>query len=80
MLVVALQVAYAAISISSASGPVAAGMADVPWYTWAVGFGWLAAIVPINEITKRIDTKRYVRLQKRSRLLFGTKLGMHSPV
>ena len=37
-------------------------------------------ILPTNEAVKSVDARRYVRLQKRSRLLFGTKLGMHSPV
>lgn len=71
---------YFVVSVASATGPVGAGMGNLPWYTYAVGFGWLLAIVPLNEATKAMDTKRYTRLQKRSRLLFGTKLGMHSPV
>jgi hypothetical protein len=53
---------------------------DVPWYVYVLTLAWLLAIVPVNEAAKAMDARRYVRLQKRSRLLFGTKLGMHSPV
>ncbi|CAG8501772.1 10188_t:CDS:2 [Diversispora eburnea] len=36
--------------------------------------------IPIQELVKMHDMKHYTKFQKRSKLLFNTKLGMHSPV
>eukprot|EP00730_Choanoeca_flexa_P000300 TRINITY_DN10138_c0_g1_i1.p1 TRINITY_DN10138_c0_g1~~TRINITY_DN10138_c0_g1_i1.p1 ORF type:complete len:933 (+),score=138.95 TRINITY_DN10138_c0_g1_i1:405-2801(+) len=41
---------------------------------------WIAAVIVLNETFKAYDSKREQRDQKRARLEFGTKLGMHSPV
>jgi uncharacterized membrane protein YdcZ (DUF606 family) len=77
-----LQAVFFAVYMAAtqAAAPVRFSLADLPWYTYAVGLAGVLAILPVNEAAKAMDARRYVRLQKRSRLLFGTKLGMHSPV
>jgi membrane protease YdiL (CAAX protease family) len=75
-----LQAVFFAVYMAATPAPVPFSLADLPWYTYAIGLAWVLAILPVNEAAKAMDARRYVRLQKRSRLLFGTKLGMHSPV
>lgn len=77
---VVLQAIFFVVYMASAAGAVSFSLAELPWYTYVLGLAWILAIVPLNEGAKAVDARRYARLQKRSRLLFGTKLGMHSPV
>ncbi|XP_060071400.1 transmembrane protein 94-like [Ylistrum balloti] len=46
---------------------------------WGIGFSFPLVILFINELVKRHEVKLYSRYQKRTRLHFGTKLGMNSP-
>ncbi|CAM1310652.1 KIAA0195 (predicted) [Pycnogonum litorale] len=52
---------------------------DVPFYVWIIILLWALLIVPYNEFIKLHEIRVNVRLQKRARLEFGTKLGMNSP-
>ncbi|RUS33312.1 hypothetical protein BC938DRAFT_472133 [Jimgerdemannia flammicorona] len=44
------------------------------------GFVWPVIFLPVQELVKMHDNKEYTRFQKRSKLEFNTKLGMHSPL
>ena len=53
----------------------------MPWLLVVVlAVVWLVLEIPVSELTKRQDRKRFEKDQKRLKLLFNTKLGMHSPV
>ncbi|KAK3089400.1 hypothetical protein FSP39_003342 [Pinctada imbricata] len=54
-------------------------MADLHPAVYAVGFASPVVIIGINELVKKWEVKLYARYQKRTRLSFGTKLGMNSP-
>ncbi|GBB83760.1 hypothetical protein RclHR1_10430003 [Rhizophagus clarus] len=53
---------------------------NLPYYIYIIGFILPILFIPIQELVKMHDKKEYVRFQKRSKLEFNTKLGMHSPV
>ena len=57
-----------------------AGLASVPVYVWIVGILWLIVLLPIQELLKYHNRKRFKHLQTHLKLEFETKLGMHSPV
>ncbi|XP_063445351.1 transmembrane protein 94-like [Mytilus trossulus] len=46
---------------------------------YAVGFSFPLVIIGVNELVKKYEINIYTRYQKRTRLNFGTKLGMNSP-
>ncbi|XP_057369494.1 transmembrane protein 94-like isoform X2 [Daphnia carinata] len=49
-----------------------------PLPAWLL-LSWPTLLIPFNELVKHYEIKVNVRLQKRARLEFGTKLGMNSP-
>jgi hypothetical protein len=53
---------------------------NLPYYIYLIGFISPILFIPIQELVKMHDKKEYIRFQKRSKLEFNTKLGMHSPV
>ena len=53
---------------------------QIPWFVWTVAFAPIFIILPIQELTKLHDKTEWERFQKRSKLEFNTKLGMHSPL
>ncbi|KAI9207507.1 uncharacterized protein BJ171DRAFT_276649 [Polychytrium aggregatum] len=71
-----LQIAFTAISLFS--GP--RSLSELPWYIWVLGFASPVVFVPIQEAMKVHDKKEWDKFQKRSKLEFNTKLGMHSPL
>lgn len=79
----ALQVVFFAVFQTTVTTPpgLGFGLSDIPWYCYVVG---LAAppllLIPSNEWAKHHDRVRLIRFQRRARLLFDTKLGMHSPL
>lgn len=77
VLVVALQFCFCAVSLSP-NGPFA--LARIPWYVYFLGFIFPLILVPMQELVKLHDEKEFTRFQKRSKLEFSTKLGMHSPL
>eukprot|EP00736_Rhodelphis_marinus_P004134 Rmarinus@m.21979 len=54
---------------------------DVPWLAYfLILVVWPCGVLVVDELVKRKDLPRVVRHQKRQRLEFNTKLGMHSPI
>ncbi|KAI8321349.1 hypothetical protein GQ54DRAFT_261947 [Martensiomyces pterosporus] len=52
----------------------------VSWYTYFVAFVGPLALLPLQDLCKLHDKKRWTRLQKLAKLEFNTKLGLHSPL
>ncbi|ORZ03694.1 hypothetical protein BCR43DRAFT_429587 [Syncephalastrum racemosum] len=73
---IALQFCFCAVSLAHGPFP----LANVPWYVYFLGLVWPLVLVPIQELVKMHDSKEFTRFQKRSKLEFSTKLGMHSPL
>ncbi|KAG2187033.1 hypothetical protein INT44_003261 [Umbelopsis vinacea] len=73
---IALQFAFCAVSL--AKGPYS--IRTLPWYVYFLGFAFVLVIIPAQELVKLHDLKEFTRFQKRSKLEFSTKLGMHSPL
>ncbi len=54
---------------------------DLPEYAWIVSFAvYCTLFVLIQLFLRKKDRIRWTRWQRRSKLEFNTKLGMHSPV
>ncbi|KAJ1974141.1 hypothetical protein H4R35_003757 [Dimargaris xerosporica] len=75
---VAVQTVFAAVTL--APGP-SGFMERLPWYYFIIALAgpWLF-VVPVQELTKWHDRRQYDLFQKRSKLEFNTKLGLHSPI
>ncbi|ORX90788.1 calcium ATPase [Basidiobolus meristosporus CBS 931.73] len=73
---VILQVVFCALSLLR--GPIK--LSVLPWFVYLIGLASPLVVVPIQEIVKMHDRKQFVRFQKRSKLEFNTKLGLHSPL
>ncbi|KAL7747749.1 hypothetical protein RI367_006872 [Sorochytrium milnesiophthora] len=71
------QVLFSAVSLIP--GPFHL-FAQLPWYLWLLMFGWSMPLLVIQERVTQLDRRQFVRFQKRSKLEFNTRLGMHSPV
>jgi hypothetical protein len=57
------------------------GLSSLSWWLYIVSLiGGPLIVLPIQEMAKMHDTQEWTRFQKRSKLEFNTKLGMHSPV
>ncbi|KAI9216631.1 hypothetical protein BC828DRAFT_409271, partial [Blastocladiella britannica] len=52
----------------------------LPWHFYLVLAGSLPVQIAIHETAKRPDRRQWMRFQKRSKLEFNTRLGMHSPI
>ena len=55
-------------------------LGDVPYWIYVLNVVGLLLLVPVQEAVKMHDRHEWVRFQKRSKLEFNTKLGMHSPI
>ncbi|RKP25346.1 hypothetical protein SYNPS1DRAFT_28921 [Syncephalis pseudoplumigaleata] len=53
---------------------------DLPWHVYFMVFAWPVVFMPVQELVKWRERIHYIQLQKRRKLEFNTKLGMHSPV
>ncbi|CEI97849.1 hypothetical protein RMCBS344292_11974 [Rhizopus microsporus] len=73
---IALQFCFCAVSL--AHGPFE--LSSFPWFIYFLGFAWPIVLIPVQEVVKMHDSKEFTRFQKRSKLEFSTKLGMHSPL
>ncbi|EIE87632.1 hypothetical protein RO3G_12343 [Rhizopus delemar RA 99-880] len=71
-----LQFCFCAVSL--AHGPFE--LSRFPWFIYFLGFAWPIVLIPVQELVKMHDNKEFTRFQKRSKLEFSTKLGMHSPL
>ncbi|KAJ2798583.1 hypothetical protein H4R20_004770 [Coemansia guatemalensis] len=52
----------------------------VPWYTYVIAFAGPLLLLPLQDVCKLHDKKRWTRQQKLAKLEFKTKLGLHSPL
>jgi hypothetical protein len=50
------------------------------WWVWVVGIGSAGGVLGLQEWFKRMDRREFVNWQRRLKLEFNTKLGMHSPL
>ncbi|KAJ2840602.1 hypothetical protein FBU31_000274, partial [Coemansia sp. 'formosensis'] len=57
-----------------------ARISRVAWYTYLIAFAGPLALLPLQDMCKLHDKKRWTRLQKLAKLEFKTKLGQHSPL
>ncbi|KAI7862736.1 hypothetical protein BDF14DRAFT_1851990 [Spinellus fusiger] len=73
---IVLQIIFCAISL--AHGPFE--LSRIPWLVYFIGLAFPLVLVPVQELVKMHDNKEFTRFQKRSKLEFSTKLGMHSPL
>ncbi|CAG8502932.1 3042_t:CDS:10 [Ambispora gerdemannii] len=71
-------------SISLATGPRLSpsthSLGRLPLFLYLVALLWPIIFIPVQELVRWHDRKEYKRFQKRSKLEFNTKLGMHSPI
>eukprot|EP01135_Chromosphaera_perkinsii_P004602 Nk52_evm2s291 gene=Nk52_evmTU2s291 len=56
------------------------GFSDLYWFVYVVIVVLLAFLIALNELVKNRDQRFFIRSQKMLKLIFDTKLGMHSPV
>ncbi|KAJ1748713.1 hypothetical protein LPJ79_004304 [Coemansia sp. RSA 1821] len=71
------------LSIAFAVLLLAFGDADIsriPWYSYVLAFAGPVVLLPLQELCKLHDKRRWTRLQKLAKLEFKTKLGLHSPL
>lgn len=73
---IVLQVVFCAVSLHN--GPFS--LSNLPWYIYVLAFCWPIIMIPVQELVKIHDKEEWTRFQKRSKLEFNTKLGMHSPI
>jgi hypothetical protein len=55
-------------------------LSRLPAALYVVSFVFPLVLAPIQEAVKVPDKKQFARYQKKLKLFFNTKLGMHSPV
>ncbi len=55
-------------------------LGDLPYGVWIIGFLWIIPQVLLQEMIKLHNHKIFIETQRRLKLSFETKLGMHSPV
>jgi hypothetical protein len=78
-----LQLVFAGVSMGTMPNTpelASVSLAAVPAYVYIVAFLPLPVVWVLQELVKVPDRRRYAHDQKRAKLLFNTKLGMHSPV
>ncbi|TPX40139.1 hypothetical protein SeMB42_g06136 [Synchytrium endobioticum] len=73
---VVLQILFAVISLIH--NPLHLKL--LSWRTWFVTVAYLLLVLPIQELVKLHDSREWSQFQKRAKLEFNTKLGMHSPL
>eukprot|EP00045_Choanoeca_perplexa_P018427 m.291444 g.291444 ORF g.291444 m.291444 type:complete len:307 (-) comp17816_c0_seq6:7739-8659(-) len=81
--VIGLQTLYFFVSTQATAnslGGRSVRLSDVSTELLTLPLLWVVAVILFNELFKAYDAKREDRDQKRARLEFGTKLGMHSPI
>ncbi|KAL1921766.1 uncharacterized protein VTP21DRAFT_10408 [Calcarisporiella thermophila] len=71
-----LQFVFCAVSLQG----LPFSFAGLSWYIYVLAFLWPLVFLPVQHFVKMHDRKEWIRFQKRSKLIFNTKLGMHSPL
>ncbi|KAJ1646712.1 hypothetical protein LPJ64_001826 [Coemansia asiatica] len=79
VLILALTFAASALLLPLGLGKHA-DLSRVPWYTYVIGLVGPLVLLPLQDMCKLHDRKRWTRLQKLAKLEFKTKLGLHSPL
>ncbi|XP_063961258.1 transmembrane protein 94-like [Lytechinus pictus] len=79
-----LEIVFFAIDMSlwgraDAATGMPSSLEDIPLEVWLIGFLWPLVELFICEAVKQYEIQVFVRWQKRTKLQFGTKLGMNSP-
>ena len=75
-IVLVLQVCFFAVSVFWLN----IGLSQVSWWIYVLSLTAPLAILTVSELIKSHDKKEWQKFQKRSKLEFSTKLGMHSPL
>ncbi|RKP19463.1 hypothetical protein ROZALSC1DRAFT_13962, partial [Rozella allomycis CSF55] len=78
LIVLLFSIVFFIVSISTSSS--FSIFRNVDYFIWILVFIWPFIDLLWNEFVKRWDKDSWTRFQKRSKLEFNTKLGMHSPV
>ncbi|ORX61286.1 hypothetical protein DM01DRAFT_251785 [Hesseltinella vesiculosa] len=77
--VIILQLIFCIVSLATIKeSPIS--FHQIPWFVYFLGCVLPIFVIPIQELVKLHDDKEFTRFQKRSKLEFSTKLGMHSPL
>ena len=71
-----MQIIFTVVMSVSSQGSLFA----IPPYLWAVVFCGQIPVVVFHELIKVYERRYWIRFQKRCKLEFNTKLGMHSPI
>jgi 1,4-dihydroxy-2-naphthoate octaprenyltransferase len=74
--ILALQVVFFALSVFSLN----ISLSQVSWWVYVFSLTAPLAIITVSELIKSHDKEEWQKFQKRSKLEFSTKLGMHSPL
>ncbi|KAJ2783640.1 hypothetical protein GGI15_002508 [Coemansia interrupta] len=73
------------VGVSVAVAGLVMGLTDaevgrIPWYSYVLALPAPVVLLPLQDLCKMHDRKRWTRLQKLAKLEFNTKLGLHSPL
>ncbi|XP_071964602.1 transmembrane protein 94-like isoform X2 [Antedon mediterranea] len=81
ILVLVLQAIYFALDVLVwwNTDDVDFSLYDIPFSTWLIALLWPLILLPLCEAAKYHDIQVFEKWQKRTKLQFGTKLGMNSP-
>lgn len=81
-LALSLQTVFYAISVNTVHSPPGGSfsLSDVPRSAIVLAACWPVGLILLNEAVKHNYHQHFVKEQKRAKITFGTKLGMHSPV
>jgi hypothetical protein len=71
-----LQLLFFVTSISQATNFIK----EIPMWIHVVACSQICLLIPVQELVKSHDRNHWIRFQRRTRLEFNTKLGMHSPL
>lgn len=61
-------------------GGIGAPVGLVPWYVYVAGLAGPLLLLPLQDLSRLHDQRRWTRQQKLAKLEFKTKLGQHSPL
>ena len=70
------QIIFFAISVY----PLNISLGQISWWIYLLSFTAPLALLTVSEVVKYRDKQEWQKFQKRSKLEFSTKLGMHSPL
>src|SRR5579871_4930801 len=80
IVVIAAQLCFGVVSLVTKPSDLSVSLAQLNWLVYLVGFACIIFLISNQEIVKWKDRRDEMRSQKRAKLEFDTRLGMHSPV